>query len=337
MKMMKKALSIVMATIMALSLVACGGSTSSSAAGSTPAASGGKDAKSYRFAVIYTANNAFWDSVGKGATDKAAELTATGDYEVEIYAVGPTDNSVGAQIQLFEDIMSQGYDGIIISCSDSTAMKPLIDNAWEQGVPVVCMDTEVADSKRLCFVGTDNYNFGCALGEEVARVLDGKGKVLLETLNPTMTAMAERLKGTQDTLAKYPDIEILEVMADIDYSQVMTNIENLVAKYSDFDCICMNYVGGENIVNVWKANGWTCEDKHAVVSDDIDPIILGIKEGILDSSLVQGQYNWGYVGVGILVDYLANGVTPETFVETEAYACDKELAEKNYPNVVPAE
>ena len=336
MKKLYKVFSLAMAMLMALSLVACGGGDSSGSGGSTSAGGDGKK-KDFRFAVIYTANNSFWDSVGQGAYDKAKELTDSGEYNVEIYAAGPATTGVAGQMQLFEDIMSQGYDGIIISCSDSTAMKPVIDAAYEKGVPVVCMDTEVADSKRLCFVGTDNYNFGCMLAEEVVRILDGKGKVLIETLDPTMTAMAERLAGTQDTFAKYPDIEVLEVMADIDMSQTMANIENLVAKYSDFDCLCMNYVGGENIINVWKANGWTAEDKHAVVSDDIDPIILGVKEGIIDSTIVQGQYNWGYVGVQVLVDYLANGIVPDEFVETSAYACDKEMAEKNYPNVVPVE
>lgn len=167
-------------------------------------------------------------------------------------------------------------------------------------------------------------------------MLNGKGKVLLETLDPTMTSMAERLKGTQETLAKkYPDITVEQVMADTgDYSQIVGNIENLVAKYSDFDCYCINFAGGENVINVWKTHGWDTTKKHAVLSDDLDPIILGVKDGTVDSSLVQGQYNWGYKGVEILVDYLANGVKPEAFVETKSYACTKELAEKNYPDVV---
>lgn len=339
MKKLNKILSLALAMVLALSLTACGGSSASkpAASGSTAAAASGKEVKKYKFAVIYNANNAFWDSVGIGATDKAAELNKTGDYDIEVYAVGPATNGAAAQIQLFEDIMSQGYNGIVISCSDPTAFQPVIDAAVDKGVPIVCMDTDVANSKRLCFVGTDNYNFGCALADEVGRVLNGKGKVLLESLDPTMTAMAERLKGTQETLAKkYPDIEVLQVMADTgDYSQIMGNVENLVAKYSDFDCYCINFVGGENIINVWKANGWNTSNKHAVLSDDIDPIILGIKDGTVDSSVVQGQYNWGYKGIEILTDYLANGVTPESFVETKAYACTKELAEKNYPNVVP--
>lgn len=336
MKKMRKILSMLLLVAMVLSLAACGGGQTSETKGATASAEPGKTKTSYKFGVIYTANNAFWDSVGNGALAKAAEYNATGEYDIEVVPMGPTDSGAAQQIQIFEDMMSKGYNGIIISCSDAVALQPVIDAAADKGVPVVCMDAEVPNSKRLCFVGTDNYNFGAALGEEIAKVLGGKGKVILTSMNPAMTAMTERMRGTTECLAKYPDIEVLIEYYETDFANIIGNIENLAAKYSDFDLMAMNYAAGEQIANVWRSKGWTAKDKHAVVSDDLDPILVAVEEGVLDSTLVQGQYNWGYEGIRVLVEYLHDGVTPPAFVETPAHVVDAETAKVEYPNVKPA-
>jgi len=154
-----------------------------------------------------------------------------------------------------------------------------------------------------------------------------------------MLSMAERLAGFKDAIANYPKLEILYTQADTgaDFTAIASNLETMVTKYSDFKGYAMLYAGGENAVNIWKANGWTCEDKRCVLSDDLDAIILGVKDGTANSTVVQNQYNWGYEGVRVLVEYLAEGKTPEDFVETPCYACTKELAEQNYPDVKPVD
>ena len=342
---MKKLIAMLLVLAMAIGLIACSAKPDApkGTSNSTTTQTGEKtkdntEVKKYKFGIIYTASNYFWDKVGDGAKAKAAELNETGEYQIDIFATGPQTSGAAGQIQLMEDMISQGYDGIIISCADGTALQPTIDKAVDAGIPVVCMDTEVPESKRLCFVGTDNYNFGCDVAHELARVCDGKGGVLVQYISPEMLAMAERMRGFQETIEnEYPDMEILYVQADTggDYTAIAAALETMVAKYSDFVGYAMLYAGGENAVNTWKANGWTAEDKHCVLSDDLDSIICGIKDGTVDSSIVQNQYNWGYEGVRILVEYLAEGITPPEFVETKCYACTKELAEQNYPDVNP--
>lgn len=329
---MKKLTAFVLALTLAFGLAACKKSDP------TPSGGGGTgdEVKSYKFGIIYTANNAFWDKVGDGGLAKAAEYNESGKYKIEIYASGPQTTGAAGQIQLMEDMISQGYDGIIISCADTSALQPSIDAAVEAGIPVVCMDTEVPDSKRLCFVGTDNYNFGVAVAEELAKLCDYKGGVLVQYMDPAMLAMAERASGFRDTIGKYPDMNIIFEQADAggDMTAIAANLETMVAKYEkEFVGYAMLYAAGEQAVNVWRQYGWTCEDKVCVLSDDIPTIIAGVKEGIANCSLVQDQFKWGYEGVRVLVEYLDEGIEPPAFVETKGYACYIEEANKNYPEV----
>lgn len=330
---MKKFAAILLALILVFSLASCGQSEK------TGSKDQKGDVKSYKIGIIYLANHYFWDKVGEGGQAMAEELNASGKYNITVYATGPQTVGAAGQIQLLEDMISQNYDGIIISASDTTALQPSIDKAVDLGIPVVCMDTDIPNSKRLCFVGTDNYNFGMLVGDELARVCDEKGGVLVQVIEPSMHSMAQRLQGFRDAIAKYPNMEILFEQADAggDMTAMAAAVETMVAKFADFKGYAILYAGGENCINVWKANGWTCEDKRAVLSDDLDAIILGVKDGIANSTVVQNQYNWGYEGVRVLVEYLAEGKEPPEFVETPCYACTKELAEKNYPNVKPQE
>lgn len=325
---MKKYIALLLVAVLCLGLCACGAKKDEPK---------NPDAKAYKFGIIYTANNNFWDKVGDGGRAAAEELNADGKYNITIYATGPQTTGAPGQIQLMEDMISQKYDGIIIAASDTSALVPTIDKAVDAGIPVVCMDTEVPDSKRLCFVGTDNYNFGRDCANALGDLCGGEGKVIVQYLDPSMLSMAQRAAGFRETLAaNFPNMEIIYEQADMgaDMNAIAAAIETLAAKYKDeMTGYCMLYVGGENVCNTWRQMGWNKDNMNTVLSDDIDPIIVGIKDGTASCTIAQGQYQWGYQGVKILVDYLANGTKPAEFVETTCVRVDAEKADELYPDV----
>ena len=176
---MKRLVALLLVLVLAFALASCGGGGSS-------------DAKKYKVAVLYTANSAFWTSVGDGAAAKAEELNKTGKYNITTYATGPAESGTSAQVQLFEDIVSQGYDGIIIAVSDPATLNNKINEAVDKGIVVVTMDTDAPDSKRIAFVGTDNYNYGVLQGETCVEVMGNKGKLIVFNAFPETLGQAQR-------------------------------------------------------------------------------------------------------------------------------------------------
>lgn len=317
---MKKLFAVLMIMALALALVSCGDDGPK-----------GEDVKKYKIGVIYTANSAFWTGVGDGAEAKAKELNATGKYNISTYATGPSESGTAGQITLFEDFISQGYDGIVVAVSDPAMLTPEIDKAMDAGIMVVTMDTDAPDSKRLCFVGTDNYNYGVAMGEACKDIMNGTGSLVIFSAFPETLGQAQRVKGIKDGIAG-TTIEPIDIIftGQID---LLTMVEDALTHYPDFDCCCMTYAAGDQIANVFMEKGWDATVKHAVLADDLDPIILAVKDGICDVSLVQGQYNWGYVGTQILIDALEGKMPESDFVETKSFLCDAKVAEEKYPNV----
>ena len=320
---MKRLVALLLVLVLAFALASCGGGASS-------------DAKKYKVAVLYTANSAFWTSVGDGAAAKAEELNKTGKYNITTYATGPAESGTSAQVQLFEDIVSQGYDGIIIAVSDPATLNNKINEAVDKGIVVVTMDTDAPDSKRIAFVGTDNYNYGVLQGETCVEVMGNKGKLIVFNAFPETLGQAQRTKGIQDAIAAAGNKIELIYSTFTGQIDLLTMCEDAWTHYEDADCCVMTYAAGEQVANVFKEKGWDKTVKHAVLADDLDPIILAIKDGTCDCSCVQGQYQWGYVGLGVVIDALEGKMPEKDFIETSAFVCDASNVEEKYPNVKPA-
>src|SRR5260370_14532558 len=88
-------------------------------------------------------------------------------------------------------------------------MAPEIDAAIAAGIPVITMDSDSPESKRLYFIGTNNIEAGRLGGHRAAAQLNGKGNVVFFT-NPGQPNLDDPLKGDQDIFAAYPGIKVLE-------------------------------------------------------------------------------------------------------------------------------
>jgi ribose/xylose/arabinose/galactoside ABC-type transport system permease subunit/ABC-type sugar transport system substrate-binding protein len=165
------------------------------------------DGASQRYIMIAAGTGGpYWIDSKFGLADKAKELG------VETSFLGPPTVDVNAQIDEIQRAIAQKVDGIIM-VPMSDALTPAIDEAITAGIPVVCADADAPSSKRYAFVGTGNYNAGFQGGEQLAKLLGGRGEVALLTI-PGVDNLAQRIKGYQDALAKYPDIKIVQVGND---------------------------------------------------------------------------------------------------------------------------
>src|SRR5690606_19669049 len=113
------------------------------------------------------------------------------------------------QIRIIEDLKKEGLDYLIIIPSEQKKLARVINELHSEGIKTICVDIDIPESKRIAFIGTDNYEAGIFMGNLIARNLEGKGKVVLSTTILSHKNLQERLQGIYDVLAKYPDIQIV--------------------------------------------------------------------------------------------------------------------------------
>src|SRR5260370_9098274 len=111
--------------------------------------------------------------------------------QVQATVAGPGNYDPKAEQQEFRRVVQLKPAGILVSPADPELMKSDIDAAIAAGIPVITIDSDSPASKRLSFIGTDNYEAGRLSGEIVSRSFQGKGNVSVLTL-PGRTNLNER-------------------------------------------------------------------------------------------------------------------------------------------------
>jgi ribose transport system substrate-binding protein len=234
----------------------------------------------------------------------AAGFAAAGvQYGVTVDTRGPAGLNAQAEVEEFKAMVARKPAGILVSVANSKLMAPEIDAAIAAGIPVITIDSDSPESKRLYFIGTNNLEAGKLGGRRVAHLLNGKGNVVVFT-NPGQPNLDERLKGYQDIFAAYPGIKIVEVFdikADPGTAQDQAGVylaRTGAAKIDGF--ICLDSRSGSNVAEAIKRRNIT--DRILIAMDvDTDTLQL-VGDGTIDSTISQKPYTMAFLGLKALDD-----------------------------------
>ncbi len=168
-----------------------------------------------------------------GAQLACDEMKAwTGD-KVTWEIVGPTEMNLVAEAQAMEAAIAKRPDGFMVICWDAKTMTPPINKAMDAGIPVVTIDADAPDSKRISYIGTDWYSLGVDLGNALAKEINYKGKVAMLGLVGADN-METAFSGFTATVAKWPDIKIVAKEHDNSNKAESARIATaLMQKYPD--------------------------------------------------------------------------------------------------------
>ena len=158
----------------------------------------------YRFAVVPKAmNNPFFDVARDGCLKRAKELG-----NVECIYKGPIEHEPANQAQIIQDFVTQKVDGLAISVADVAAMSKSIEAANAAGIPVVTFDADAPGSKRIAYIGTNNKDFGLALGKQLLQLRPEGGKYAMISGGPGAKNLAERVDGVREALKGSKWVEV---------------------------------------------------------------------------------------------------------------------------------
>src|ERR1700727_3855366 len=149
--------------------------------------------KTYVFGVVAKSNNnPVFQAAKTGAEDEAAKLSKENGVTIKIDWRTPNEEDPQKQADALEQLVNAGASGIAISCSDANKLTDAIDKAVDNGVPVVCFDSDAPKSKRLADFGTDDIDCGQKTMSELAKEMGGKGVVAILAGNQNATNLQKR-------------------------------------------------------------------------------------------------------------------------------------------------
>jgi len=297
--------------------------------------------------VAANVNLPYWQEAEAGLRDIAK---TTG---VKVELTGPATFSPSEELAAFQQAVSQHPSGILVSVSDPQSFKGPIDAAISQGLPIICIDADAPESRRVLFIGTDNFRAGQDSGKRMADLLGGQGRILIIALAGQLNT-DERVRGVNEALKKYPGIKIAETIDDKgDPRNANDAVSALLQKKEKIDGIIgLEASGGSGAAEALHRLDLT--GKIKIVAFDKDPQTLeGIERGWITATVVQKPYVMAFYGVRFLDDLHHNAVHEfkdwataptaplPTFVDTGTAVVDssnlaafrKALAEHPKPNM----
>lgn len=277
-----------------------------------------------RIAVIPKGTtHSFWKSVEAGARKAGEELG------VEILWKGPLkEDDRAQQIAVVQQFVSSGVSAIALAPLDDTALRGPVKSALDRKIPVVIYDSALkgeAGKDFVSFVATDNKRGGTLAGEELVRVLKGKGKVVLLRYSEGSASTAEREAGFLEVIHKNPG---LVVTVDNRYggatvSSAQDAAMNLIDKIRDADGIfCPNESSTQGMLLALRQTGLV--GKKAFVGFDTSPALLAaLNKGDIQALVAQNPSRMGYLAVVTAVKAL-RGEKVATSIDTGCVLVTKE-------------
>lgn len=215
--------------------------------------------------------------------------------------VGPVDYDMTAMVAALEQAIAKKPNGIVVVGFEDTLV-PVVDKAIEAGIPVVTVDADLPTSKRVSFVGTGNYTAGFTGGNYLAEAMGGKGKVVLMT-KPGQSNLEERVRGYQEALAAFPEIEIVQI-ADTQSDPIVAAqaASALLQKFPDLAGIaCVEAAGGAGAATAVKEAGKVGQVK-IISMDRGEDVLADIEAGVITASVAQQTALMPYYAIQILMN-----------------------------------
>jgi ribose transport system substrate-binding protein len=261
---------------------------------------GGAEPKLVKLAFVTNNTSEFWKIAGAGIHKFERE----GKVQVDLKY--PSTGTAESQNQILQDLASQGYDGIAVSVIAPNDQVPVLDKVAEK-TNLITVDSDAPKSKRMLYIGTNNYEAGKALGGRIVQLLPKGGKIAVFVGTFAAENATQRLKGIQDAIAGH-QIEIVDKREDnTDRAKARSNVEDIVNAHHDLSMV----------VGLWNYNGPAIAAALAglgkqgkvlaAVFDEDDGTLDGIQNGVIQATVVQKPFMFGYLASKWMNDLATKG------------------------------
>jgi simple sugar transport system substrate-binding protein len=224
--------------------------------------------------------------------------------KVDAHFIGPVGADADKQISEIEALMNK-MDGLAISSVSTDALAPLINRVIAAGIPVVTFNTDNPQSKRLAFAGQDLVQSGREAGKLMGNVLNGKGTVIITTIDAAAQWSIDREKGAREALASFPGIKVIQTInTGTDPQKIYAAIENAMLAHPNVDGILSLECCSTPAAGTWVQRNNAGSRVKVVGFDLLDQTVDLVKAGAVQATIDQAPERQGYEAVDLLVRFL---------------------------------
>jgi LacI family transcriptional regulator len=257
--------------------------------------------------VYYSKPEYFWQEVEYGIRKAEQSLH---DYGVAVDVRDTDISHPEEQIGAVREMVEAGVDGIAISPNMPSDFVSLIDELSLSGVPVVTVSSDVPESQRLCYVGSDYYRAGRIAGDFMGKITGGTGKVAMLTFSDALMTIQQRIIGFREGIGQYQSNDILgPFKLSRTGEEAYDFTTSLLSKEPSLSGIFVSYGILDSVGQAVLDSGK--QEQVKVIGYDLSSEIAALmRNDAVDATICQEPFNQGYYPMEILYRYLAEGKKP---------------------------
>ena len=277
--------------------------------------------------IVKTTNSNFWQNVNKGAADAIKEVKG---YTFTFQ--GPeAEAKIADEVAMVENAVNKKVAAIVLAPSDPEALIPAVKKAWEAKIPVIILDSMLADSGKdyyKSFLATDNKKAGELCAKALIDKIGKEGKIAVMSYVAGVGSEIGRVGGFKDYIAKNSKLQIVGTYySQAQMATALNQTTDVLAANPDLKGI----FGANEPTAVGMGRALQQSGKAgkvvAIGFDGNEDLQKFVKDGTLNAIAVQGSYAMGFKGVKTVVDAI-NGKSVPKFVDTGVVMVTKENIEK---------
>ena len=222
-------------------------------------------------------------------------------------------------------------DVIIVQGNEFENYQNTLREAWNKGIQIVLVDTDIADFIPHVYIGTDNYSAGQEMGRRLAELTGGQATVAVLSGQPGYKNLDDRYTGLTEISQTYPGIQFVRLEYDnFDSLTVLNKVEQIKSENPEIDTlVCIEGTGGQAIGNYSTES--LKKYKYILVFDYMQQTLNGLENGTINGVVAQEPYQMGYMAVQNIAESTEGGNN----VSYSTYTSIRWITKENLDEQVP--
>ncbi len=258
--------------------------------------------------ILFSPDNPFFQDVLKGVSAKTEELAG---YNCTVITK-QVPFGVEEQLKAIDELLEMEINGIAIAPYNDERIRVHINDLYDRGIPVVTFNTDIENSKRLAYVGSNYTKSGATAaglmhlmtGEEVnIGIITGSSNILCHT---------ERIAGFREALESYADhINIVDIVENHDDEKIShTKTLQLLRAHPEINALF--FAAGGVHGGCQAVTDLGLAEKLCIISYDLVPTTRALLEdNVVSATICQQPKTQGSKPLSLLFAYLTTGELPE--------------------------
>lgn len=256
--------------------------------------------------VLLGLGTVFYDDILIGVRDKAQELS---EYNCSVL-VRQTEYDLNQQLNAIDELVAEGISGLAISPYNDNAIREKINALCDRGIPVVTLNTDIENSRRIAYIGCHFYRSGETAGGLMHLMTHGEVCVGIISGSQNILCHTERITGFSHVADSYGNIRIVDTINNNDDENESYSLTTaLLARHPEINALYFTaggvYGGCKAVMDAGRH-----KDMTIITYDMVNTTREYIEKGLIAATICQQPFIQGSKPLAILFTYLTTGELP---------------------------